>query len=160
MSDPVAPRFRKTKTEKWAVMAPVETLEKALAGDGVVEVQRRDGNWSTFTVASLGKPFDVDGVQMCYGYGPDDGDEESGSDAGSDTGSGRSDDRSGEGGGRRGGSVGRRPRPARSGTTGADARSSSGRARPQAGSGQAPPRDPSEPLPEFKGGPEDEWDGF
>lgn len=69
----VAPKFRKTKTDKWAVMAPVETLQQAIESKGgVVEVLKKSGDWSTFTVSSLGRPFDVDGVQMCYGYGPDD----------------------------------------------------------------------------------------
>lgn len=71
MSEKVPPRFRKTKTDKWAVMAPVEDLEKALAEGGKIDVQKKSGDWSSFTVASLGRPFDVDGVQMCYGYGPD-----------------------------------------------------------------------------------------
>lgn len=75
MSDPVPPRFRKTKSGKWAAMGPVETLEKALAAGGIVEVQKKSGDWSKFHVASLGKPFDVDGVQMVYGYGPDDEEE-------------------------------------------------------------------------------------
>ncbi len=67
------PRFRKTKTDKWAVMAPLETLETALSSTGgVVEVHKKNGGTSSFTVASLGRPFDVDGVQMCYGYAPDD----------------------------------------------------------------------------------------
>lgn len=73
MSELPPPRFRKTKSEKWAVMAPVETLEEALkTSSGLVEVQKKSGDWSKFTVASLGKPFDVDGVSMCYGYAPDD----------------------------------------------------------------------------------------
>lgn len=72
MSELPPARFRKTKSEKWAVMAPVETLEAALQNGGLVEVQKKSGDWSKFTVASLGKPFDVDGVAMCYGYAPDD----------------------------------------------------------------------------------------
>lgn len=71
MSDKIPPRFRKTKTDKWAVMAPVEDLEKALAEGGKIDVQKKSGDWSSFTVASLGRPFDVDGVQMCYGYAPE-----------------------------------------------------------------------------------------
>jgi hypothetical protein len=74
MSELPEPRFRKTKSEKWAVMAPVETLEAALAGDGKVKVLKKSGDHSSFTVGSLGKPFDVDGVQMCYGYAPGDED--------------------------------------------------------------------------------------
>lgn len=72
MSEKIPARFRKTKTDKWAVMAPVEDLEQALEGDGKVDVLKKSGDWTTFRVASLGRPFDVDGVQMCYGYGPDD----------------------------------------------------------------------------------------
>ena len=65
--------FRKTKTEKWAVMAPVADLEKALAEGGKVDVLKKSGDWSSFRIASLGRPFDVDGVEMCYGYA-DEGD--------------------------------------------------------------------------------------
>lgn len=111
MSELPAAKFRKTKTEKWAVMAPVETLEKALAGDGKVDVLKKSGDFSTFTVGSLGKPFDVDGIPMCYGYAP--GDE--------------------------------------------DASGSS--AEPRQQTAPSPPRDDSEPMPEYQG--EDQWDsGF
>lgn len=80
MSEKIPARFRKTKTEKWAVMAPVEDLEEALAEGGKVDVLRKSGEWSTFRIASLGRPFDVDGVQMCYGYGPEDDEPASGGD--------------------------------------------------------------------------------
>ena len=112
MSELPPPRFRKTKSEKWAVMAPVETLEAALTSGGLVEVQKKSGDWSKFTVASLGKPFDVDGVAMCYGYAPDDE---------------------------------------------ADPSSAAPASRRPAATAAAPPRDDSEPLPEYQGGPEDEW---
>lgn len=79
MSELPEPKFRKTKTEKWAVMAPVETLEAALASDGVVQVLKKSGDHSKFTVGSLGKPFDVDGISMCYGYAPGDEDTSGGS---------------------------------------------------------------------------------
>ena len=81
MSELPEPKFRKTKTEKWAVMAPVETLEAALASDGAVKVLKKSGDHSSFTVGSLGKPFDVDGIPMCYGYAP--GDEDPGPSGGS-----------------------------------------------------------------------------
>ena len=81
MSEKIPARFRKTKTDKWAVMAPVVDLEKALADGGKVDVLKKSGDWSTFQVASLGRPFDVDGVEMCYGYGPED-DAEGGPDGG------------------------------------------------------------------------------
>lgn len=115
-----APQFRKTKQGKWAVMGPVPTLEAALAGDGKVKVLKKSGDWSSFTVVSLGRPFDVEGVMMAYGY-DDEGEGPGGS------GSGGSDDA------RSGGSRERTMTP------------------------PAPPRDDSEPLPEFQGGPEDEW---
>ena len=115
------PRFRKTKNGKWAVMAPVEVLEKALAEGGKVDVQRKSGDWSTFQVASLGRPFDVDGTQMCYGYGPD--------------------EEGAEGGSAGGGAAG-------------------GRGEGRVPTAPPPPVDPSEPLPEYQGGPEDEWAGF
>ena len=81
MSEKIPARFRKTKTDKWAVMAPVADLEKALAEGGKVDVLKKSGDWSSFRIASLGRPFDVDGVQMCYGYGPEDDDGEGGSGA-------------------------------------------------------------------------------
>jgi len=126
MSELPEPKFRKTKSEKWAVMAPVETLEAALAGDGKVKVLKKSGDHSSFTVASLGKPFDVDGIPMCYGYAP--GDEDDG--PGPST-----------------------ARPASSGR----------RSSPPAEIAQpistppVPPRDDSEPLPEYQGGADDEW---
>ena len=122
MSEKIPARFRKTKTDKWAVMAPVEDLEKALAEGGKIDVLKKSGDWSSFRVASLGRPFDVDGVQMCYGYGPDDEAESSPS---SDGGRAQSPPPS--------------PSPSR---------------RPA--SVPAPPRDETEPLPEYQGGPEDE----
>ncbi len=133
MAEKIPARFRKTKTDKWAVMAPVEDLEKALAEGGKVDVLKKSGDWTTFRVGSLGRPFEVDGVQMCYGYSPEDSDE--GADGGA------APDRSGGGGGGERAGAGAR-RPARN--------------RPQ-----PPPADPSEPLPEYRGGPDDEWvEGF
>ena len=91
--------FRKTKSDKWAVMAPVADLEKALADGGKVDVLKKSGDWSTFRIVSLGRPFDVDGVEMCYGYA-DDGD---GADGGGGGGGG--------GGSARGGSSRNQPQP-------------------------------------------------
>ena len=136
MTEKIAPRFRKTKTDKWAVMAPVEDLEKALASGGTIDVQRRSGDWSTFTVASLGKAFDVDGVSMCYGYGP----EEETADSGESIPQSAPADRSGRSSRRSAPPAGSSPRQSRPANT------------------DPPPRDPTEPLPEFRGGPDDEWD--
>jgi hypothetical protein len=131
MADEIPPRFRKTKNGKWAVMAPIDALEKAINEGGKIDVQRKSGDWSTFAVASLGRPFDVDGVQMAYGYGPDEeGDGDASPAPGSATGG---------------------PGPDR----GPGPRRRSGAAMPD-----PPPPDPSEPLPDYQGGPEDEWDGF
>jgi hypothetical protein len=140
MSEKIPAQFRKTKTEKWAVMAPVEDLEKALADGGKIEVQRRSGDWSTFTVASLGRPFDLDGVSMCYGYAP--GDEEP---VPSDQGAGSS----------------RSSGPASGGPSGASSPASSGSrsTRPARARPEPPSRDDHEPLPDYRGGPEDEWGG-
>ncbi len=123
-------RFRKTKTGKWAVMAPVPALEKALAEGGKIDVQRKSGDWSSFVVVSLGRPFDVDGIQMCYGYGPDEEDPDSASDTGDK--------------GRAGGRQTTSPRSTAPSRTRA----------------AAPPSDPSEPLPEYQGSAEDEWGEF
>ena len=129
MSELPPAQFRKTKAGKWAVMAPVASLEAALSAGGQVDVLKKSGDWSKFTIASLGKPFDVDGVSMCYGYGPDD-----------DAGEGA-------------------PRPSRSNrgsTAPADETPPS-----DASWADAPERDASEPIPVFRGEPEDEWhDGF
>ncbi len=122
--DKIPAVFRKTKSEKWAVMAPLVDLEKALAEGGKVDVLKKSGDWSTFRIASLGRPFDVDGVEMCYGYA-DDGD-----------GDGTSSGGASGGGASGGGARSARTQPA------------------------APPRDESEPLPEYQGGPEDEWSEF
>ena len=132
MADKIPARFRKTKTDKWAVMAPVEDLEKALAEGGKVDVLKKSGDWSTFRIASLGKPFDVDGVQMCYGYGP----EEETADGG---------DARPQGGGGSAGGPAPRPRSQRP---------------PDVDLSRSPGRDPSEPMPEYQGGPEDEWAEF
>ncbi len=80
MSELPEPKFRKTKSEKWAVMSPVETLEAALAGGGKVKGLKKSGDHTSFTVGSLGKPFDVEGIMMCYGYAP--GDEDTGGGSG------------------------------------------------------------------------------
>ena len=123
MSETIPARFRKTKTDKWAVMAPVADLEKALEAGGKVEVLKKSGDWSTFQVASLGRPFDLDGVEMCYGYGPEDDAE----------------------GAKSEGAPGNSTRPSQPRATSLPAE---------------PPRDESEHLPEYQGGPDDEWSEF
>jgi hypothetical protein len=132
MSDLPPAQFRKTKAGKWAVMAPLVSLEAALQADGKVEVLKKSGDWSKFTVASLGKPFDVDGVSMCYGYGPEE-----------DNGAGE-------------------VRQATSGRSNASAAGAPAYEQPpsEAAWADAPTPDESEPLPTYQGGPEDEWQEF
>jgi len=157
VSEKIPARFRKTKTDKWAVMAPVADLEKALAEGGKIEVQKKSGDWSTFTVGSLGRPFDVDGVQMCYGYAPGDGEPGAegapvaaggGAAAPGPSGGGRPAAGQGGGGGRQGGGGG-----------GQRGRNDGGGRRPSRAGAAPPPRDDSEPLPVYQGGAEDEWGG-
>lgn len=129
MSDPKPAQFRKTKTGKWAVMAPVVTLEKALQDDaGVVQVLKKSGDYSTFTVGSLGKPFDVDGIQMCYGYSPED-------------------------------SEAPKPSRTPSSEWPADSDVNEHYQEPVAIDLDEPPRDTAEPLPDYQGDSGDEWDG-
>ncbi len=122
-AEPPAPVFRKTKQGKWAVMGPIETLQTALDGDGRVEVLKKSGDWSAFTVVSLGRPFEVDGVSMCYGY----------DDAGDD------------------------PAATDSTPTRSTGDPDGGPRRSAAPIAEPPPRDESEPLPEFRGDETDEW---
>lgn len=117
-------------------MAPVEDLEKAIAEGGKIDVQKKSGDWSSFVVGSLGKPFDVDGVQMCYGYAP--GDE--------DQGGGGAQSSGGNGNRNAGG-----PPPSRGPES--DPWLSKNRDYEQQ-------RDNSEPIPEYQGGAEDEWQEF
>jgi hypothetical protein len=130
VTEKIPARFRKTKTEKWAVMAPVADLEAALAAGGKVDVQKKNGDWSTFTVGSLGGAFDVDGVQMCYGYAPGDDNPPQGS-SGAGTGV------------RKSGPIDLREDPQNESEPNLAA---------------APQTDDSEPLPDYQGGPDDEWE--
>ncbi len=152
MSDEKIPaRFRKTKTDKWAVMAPVADLEKALAEGGKIDVQKKSGDWSSFTVGSLGRPFDVDGVSMCYGYAPGDG--EPGAEGPAGAGGATTAQPAGAGARSGGGSGGQ------GGAGGQRGRNDGGGRRPARASVPPPPRDSSEPLPTYQGGAEDEWGG-
>ncbi|MDA3040730.1 MAG: hypothetical protein O3C27_14605 [Actinomycetota bacterium] len=130
-----APQFRKTKTGKWAVVAPVPTLEAALAADGKVAVLKKSGDWGTFSVSSIGRPFDVDGVAMCYGYGPDDE---------SEAATARP-------------AAGRAPSPTPARPSGPSRSAAPSGPRRQQSAATPPPPDATEPLPEYRGGPEDEW---
>lgn len=150
MSDEKIPaRFRKTKTDKWAVMAPVADLEKALAEGGKIDVQKKSGDWSTFTVGSLGRPFDVDGVSMCYGYAPGDGEPGAEAPGGPGGAGGATTPQPAAAGARSGGGQG----------GGSQRNRNDGGGRRPARASAPPTRDDSEPLPTYQGGAEDEWGG-
>ncbi len=111
-------------------MAPVADLEKALAEGGKIEVLKKSGDTSSFTVASLGKPFDVDGEMMCYGYGPETEEEQKKRTSGSNPGATPAEE---------------------------VPHSASDPMLDRQFSEHTP--DPSEPLPDYQGGAEDEWGG-
>ena len=56
--------YRKTKTGEWVVFAPHKTLTDA----ETITVTKKDGSTKIEKIASVGKPFEVDGVTMAYGY--------------------------------------------------------------------------------------------
>lgn len=58
-----APSYRKTKSGEWVVFGPAASVRL-----GQVAVSKRDGAAKVETVAKLGKPFRVDGVECVYGY--------------------------------------------------------------------------------------------
>lgn len=69
MSTVTEPRFRKTKTDEWVVMAPVARLRQCLDQEsGELSVRKANGEWKVVDLARVGKPFTVDGVEMAYGY--------------------------------------------------------------------------------------------
>lgn len=57
------PHYRKTKTGEWVVCGPVDVVKPG----ATVTVHKRDGSTKDETIASVGKTFEVDGVQCCYG---------------------------------------------------------------------------------------------
>jgi hypothetical protein len=58
------PHYRRTKAGEWVVCGPT-SLVKAGA---VVTVHKKDGTTKEEEIARVGKPFDLDGVECCYGY--------------------------------------------------------------------------------------------
>ncbi len=58
------PQYRRTGSGAWAVYGPVLLVK---AGQEVT-VYKKDGSTSTEMVDRVGKPFDVDGTAMIYGY--------------------------------------------------------------------------------------------
>lgn len=58
------PTFRKTKSGEWVVCG-VPALVKA---NQDVAVRKADGTTKQVSIARVGKPFQVNGVKMVYGY--------------------------------------------------------------------------------------------
>jgi len=56
-------QYRKTKDGQWVAFGPTSEVKK-----GIVTVTKKDGTTKQEDVASLGKPFQVDGVEHVYGY--------------------------------------------------------------------------------------------
>ena len=56
--------YRKTKTGEWVAYGPVSWI---VAGQQV-EIAKKDGSVNVETVATVGRPFTVDGREMVYGY--------------------------------------------------------------------------------------------
>lgn len=57
-------RYRKTKTGAWVVFGPAA----AIAAGATITVTTRAGDVHAEHVESIGRPFDVEGVAMVYGY--------------------------------------------------------------------------------------------
>lgn len=55
--------YRKTKAGQWVAYGPAAILRP-----GEVVVTKRDGSTKVELVERLGRPFEVDGVEMVYGY--------------------------------------------------------------------------------------------
>lgn len=56
--------YRKTKTGEWVAYGPAA----AVKANAYITVAKRSGQTKTELVERVGRPFDVDGVQMVYGY--------------------------------------------------------------------------------------------
>ena len=56
--------YRKTKNDQWVVMAPVADLQ---AGRKIT-VTRKDGTTKDEKIDRVGNTFQIDGVDMAYGY--------------------------------------------------------------------------------------------
>lgn len=56
--------YRKTRNDEWVVMAPAADLQ---AGRKIT-VTKKDGTRKDEKIAKVGKTFEIDGVDMAYGY--------------------------------------------------------------------------------------------
>jgi hypothetical protein len=56
--------YRRTKSGAWAVYGPTTHVKTG----ATVTVTKKNGDTKQETIASVGKPFTVDGQQMVYGY--------------------------------------------------------------------------------------------
>lgn len=57
------PKFRKTKSGEWVAFGPTSQVRP-----GTVTVTKANGTTKVVTVTRCGKPFNVDGIECCYGY--------------------------------------------------------------------------------------------
>lgn len=67
-STTAAGTYRKTKAGAWVVFAPRTVLTAAVDHDGRVSVVKRSGEGKVETIDGVGRGFQVDGVEMAYGY--------------------------------------------------------------------------------------------
>jgi hypothetical protein len=58
------PHYRKTSSGEWVVCGPTSLVKAGTT----VTVTKRDGTTKTEQIARVGKPFEIAGVQCCYGY--------------------------------------------------------------------------------------------
>lgn len=64
MAAPTTLTYRKNRAGQWVVFGPVAQFGTS----SWVTVTKRDGTTRRECVTETGRPFDVDGVQCCYGY--------------------------------------------------------------------------------------------
>jgi hypothetical protein len=62
--------YRKTRDGEWVVFGPKAEMWDGLYNKpaGNVVVTKKDGTKKTESIDHLGKPFQADGVECCYGY--------------------------------------------------------------------------------------------
>lgn len=60
--------YRKTRTSEWVVYGPHTVLTSAMEAGGIVQVTKKDDTTKDEVIERVGKPFEVDGAAMAYGY--------------------------------------------------------------------------------------------
>ena len=59
--------YRRTRTGKWAVMGTTANIFPGAR----VEVHTKAGKVKHEMIIEIGRPFEIDGIEMVYGYNPD-----------------------------------------------------------------------------------------